>query len=206
MKQTTAKTVEDVLNWIETKPHHYAASDEEPGFFILKGRDHKLRIPDAIHALTHPFVQPGGEFDRRMYRATGAGLARIGQSPLMHLHHDEEMDKFLEGVVGAIEATSEEQHNLWKRWSQELGKTWEQVNPGLLPTIGSLAGMPICLSLSKVKVNGAPILFYYASSQVVDHRVVEKWIECQLPASAKSKDGRINKSDATNAHIVLNGV
>lgn len=26
MKQTTAKTVEDVLNWIETTPHHYAAA------------------------------------------------------------------------------------------------------------------------------------------------------------------------------------
>lgn len=82
MKQLTAKTVEDVLNWIETKPHHYAASDEEPGFFILKGRDHKLRIPDAIHAQTSGLVQPGDEFDRRMYRATEAGLARLRPAPI----------------------------------------------------------------------------------------------------------------------------
>ena len=87
MKQTTAKTVEDVLNWIETTPHHYAASDDEPGFFILKGRDRRLRIPNAVHAQTEGLVRPGDEFDRRVYRATEAGLARI-RPATMCLHEN----------------------------------------------------------------------------------------------------------------------
>jgi len=78
MKQKTAKTVEDVLNWIETTAHHYAATDDEEGFFILKGHGNKLRIPNDIQAQTHDLVEPSNDqFDTRMFRANRKGRARL---------------------------------------------------------------------------------------------------------------------------------
>lgn len=78
MSQKTAKTVEDVLNWIEATPHHYASVCDEPGFFILKGYGDKLRIPYFIQDKTLRLVEPSKDkFDNRMYRATKSGRARL---------------------------------------------------------------------------------------------------------------------------------
>lgn len=77
MGQVTAKTVADVLEWIETTPHHIASTIEEPGFFVLRGYGCKLRIPIAVHAQTKGLVKPGKRFDTRMYRATIPGRLRL---------------------------------------------------------------------------------------------------------------------------------
>lgn len=76
MRQLTAKSVEDVLNWVETTEHHYA-SVEDPGFMILKGYSAVLRIPEPIRKASANLIEPGKEFDTRMYRATAAGKARL---------------------------------------------------------------------------------------------------------------------------------
>ena len=73
-KQKTAKSVEDVIRWVETTPHHRGSWDEEDGFFILSGRGTKLRIPEKLQRQTRGLIKPGDRFDRRMYRATEAGL------------------------------------------------------------------------------------------------------------------------------------
>lgn len=81
MAQLTAKTVEDVLRWIENTPHHYASVCDEPGFFILKGYGDKLRIPMALQEKTLKLVEPSkSRFDNRMYRATKSGRARLRRS------------------------------------------------------------------------------------------------------------------------------
>ena len=79
MKQLTPKTVEEALQWIETNQHHYAAVDDEPGFFILKGYGAKLRIPNALQRQMTDLVGPSPHsHDDRMYRATNAGRKVIG--------------------------------------------------------------------------------------------------------------------------------
>lgn len=77
MGQKTAKTVEDVLQWIETTPHHIASVCDEPGFLVLRGQFDKLRIPRVLQAKTSRLIRPGGRFDTRMYRATKSGRARL---------------------------------------------------------------------------------------------------------------------------------
>lgn len=80
MKQTTAKGVVDVLRWIETNDHHYAAWDEEDGFLILKGRTAKLRIPEKVNAEALELVEPSRvQFDTRMFRASKKGRAVLRQ-------------------------------------------------------------------------------------------------------------------------------
>jgi hypothetical protein len=89
MTQLTAKTVEDVLRWVESTAHHsaawrpkhgrgYAQLDDPEACLVLAGYGDTLRIPAAIHKLTDKLVEPSREkFDTRMYRATKAGRARL---------------------------------------------------------------------------------------------------------------------------------
>jgi hypothetical protein len=112
---------------------------------------------------------------------------------------DKEMDDFLDGVVGCCEASSFEQHLLWKEnVDRETPMSWEQVNPGLMPTIGTIKRRPVCLSMFIVIIDGYRILFYDACSQVVDHEMVRQWLRKALPKSAMRKDGFPNNADAMN--------
>jgi hypothetical protein len=76
MKQLTAKTVEDVLGWIESTPHH--KGKVEAKFFVLEGHHDRLRIPRALCADAAPLYHASpDQHDTRMYRATPAGKARL---------------------------------------------------------------------------------------------------------------------------------
>ena len=77
---TRAKTILDVLVWIETNEHHYAdASDGK--VFILRGHGAELRAPFELWQKVSPRVETARDpFDSRMYRATPYGnkLIRVG--------------------------------------------------------------------------------------------------------------------------------
>lgn len=86
MKQLTAKSVEDVLRWMESTPHHKGAvvgidySTNPPtrlpeARFILSGYHARLIIPFDIHEMAAPLYSPGGYFDTRMYRPNTKGRA-----------------------------------------------------------------------------------------------------------------------------------
>lgn len=77
MIQKTAKTVADVLEWIETTEHHSASVCTEPGFLVLKGYHDKLRVPRAIWRKSTKCVRPGNRFDTRMYRITATGRVHL---------------------------------------------------------------------------------------------------------------------------------
>lgn len=52
MKQLTAKTPEQVKEWIEAHAHHIASAEGPPAaptHLMLQGREHRLRIPKAVH-------------------------------------------------------------------------------------------------------------------------------------------------------------
>lgn len=116
---------------------------------------------------------------------------------------DRELTAFLSGVVGVVEANSFEQGCLWERYTGEHKAKWIARNDGLLEGIGTLDGMPICLSLRTADVNGNKLLFIDATSQVVDHRQIGEWLSNNLPPSCRWPDGRINKVDAMNFHNVF---
>ena len=113
-----------------------------------------------------------------------------------------ELDKWLAGATGAVEATDFERFCLWKDHTERGGK-WESEAQGLMLGCGDLGDMQISLSLFHASVDGKKIVFYNAPSQVVDHRQVEAWIEKHMPASARRESGAVHKTDANNFHIVL---
>lgn len=110
----------------------------------------------------------------------------------------EELDRYLEGVVGAIEDSS----SLAVSYIYEkVGKEgWgENRGGGFLHTVGEVGDMPVCVSLLTYTIRGHKILFVEPTSQVVDHRMVRQWIEEVLPQSAWH-EGRqqFRISDANN--------
>lgn len=74
-----------------------------------------------------------------------------------------------------IEATSYEQLMLWQEWNGKVA--WKQDNLGWLETVGFLDNMPVCISIMRVNLNGHWVLFWFPTSQVVDHRLIDKWLD-----------------------------
>lgn len=111
---------------------------------------------------------------------------------------------FLTGIVGVVEATSAEKFYLWKDYHNDTKRvTWKQGLSGPLVKIGELDNRPIMLSLFVDEVNGHRILFIECTSQVVDWVLIDAWLVQNIPQSAISESGHINKQNAMNFWNVL---
>ena len=134
---------------------------------------------------------------RKLDKAIG-GL-ELDRSP------DDQMTKFLEGVVGCVEADSFARFMLWKenedRKPQDK-REWSSNNSGLSTRVGMIADHEIWLSLQTAVIGGHKILFYSADGRVVDHDKVRSWLECRLPYTA-FEGTRLNNTDAMNFHNVF---
>lgn len=95
-----------------------------------------------------------------------------------------------------VEATDFEQLVLWDKWHDKLD--WQEISRGLLRTIGELDDRPICVSLLWSLLNGKPVCFYEATSQVVDYELVNEWRNKTFHAA-----GHCN---AMNFHLCLHVV
>lgn len=117
---------------------------------------------------------------------------------------DREITDFLAGVVGVVEANSYEHHMLWSENEQrEKPLPWKQNNCGLGETVGHIGKMPVFVSLFTAEVDGHKLLFIFPTSQVIDHRMIEKWLKRTLPRTAFCEGGYVNKTDAMNFHNVF---
>ncbi len=132
---------------------------------------------------------------------------------------DEGIKKFLNDVMGAVEANSYEHHSLWSEYSQEYKNSfmkgynddrvrfsWKQGLSGHLIPIGEIGGLEIWLSLFINEVDGHKILFYYVTSRASDSAQVEDWLKKNLPETAKSSNGWFNKTDAMNFCNILHDI
>lgn len=93
-------------------------------------------------------------------------------------------------TVFCVEATSHEIHMLWRdfaddRTAREYGPPtkrrvkWEQLNPGSMPTIGTLGKRPICLTIFWVRIDGQVVMFYEATSELVDWAKIRAWLDIE---------------------------
>lgn len=116
---------------------------------------------------------------------------------------DDELKRFVEGAVGFCAATREEQHGVWSRLVQyrQPSVDWKQ-HGGIGVTIGYLDNRPVHVALSHIDVAGYKVIFYEATSTVVDYDMVRVFINKLAPASARSGD-RLNHTDAGNMSNIL---
>jgi hypothetical protein len=83
-------------------------------------------------------------------------------------------------------------------------KSWEDLGSGFMITVGYFGEYPVCIDLQWTKIGGKWVCFYYPCSQVVDHRMVDKWMRENF--EGKTKDGRWAHSDANNFVSCLAGI
>lgn len=127
--------------------------------------------------------------------------------------NDAEFARRLKDTKFVLDATHDEMFMIWEKFSDEaMHKNpdfnkykFEQMNPGVSLTIGTLAGMPVCMSLFWWKINGVLIMVHECTSQVVDHRMVDKWLEKNC---CPRWDGgsRLAHCNTANFHHVLDFV
>lgn len=136
----------------------------------------------------------------------------LSKSAMVNSPRDPELVKFLEGVVGVVEANSYEKMMLWVENSRRetplcdsglARMKWESSNHGIGRTIGYLASRPIHLGLIVNVINGHRILFLDVTSTVVDHDLIRDWLLTVLPASAIKENGYVRYEDAENLYAVL---
>lgn len=127
--------------------------------------------------------------------------------------NEAEFKKRLRETKFVVDATHDEMFMLWEKFSDEAMYKhpdfnkfrFEQMNPGVSQQIGTLDKRPVCISLFWWKINGVQIMVVEGTSQVVDHAMIEKWLEKHC---APRWDGgtRLAHCNAANFHHVLDFV
>lgn len=118
---------------------------------------------------------------------------------------DQQLETFLRGTVGICDATSFEELALWQTYHKEQGKSWQQ-HSGLLITVGKYMKRPVCISMMPVTIDGHKIMFIEATSQMVDHKMIDKWLDANMPDTARADRGNgkyLNRQNAMNFHNIL---
>jgi hypothetical protein len=111
----------------------------------------------------------------------------------------------------AVEADSFSYHALWRDHSHESrerrGKIveWQDVSQGWSKQVGSLDGRPVVVSLRWSYLDGQLVLFWHGTSQVVDYKMIEDWLDEHFKATYDNDTCKA-KCDASNFHHCLSAV
>jgi hypothetical protein len=124
---------------------------------------------------------------------------------------DETAESRLLQTKFAVEANNFEQFVLWSRHSKESPERtdpnpmqWQQVSPGWVVTVGTIDDRPCNISMTWNELDGMLVCFYYACSQVVDHKQIEAWLEENFKGTWGG--GRRATCDASNFHHCLDAL
>ena len=120
------------------------------------------------------------------------------------------MEQRLKATLCSVEATSFEEHSLWDKWSNQSKNSyssavaWEQLSDGWLPTVGRINDKPVCISLSWNFIDGQPVLFWDATSILVDYDMIHDWLKKMMPQVYV--DQVCLTTDAGNFHIIVHKI
>jgi predicted PolB exonuclease-like 3'-5' exonuclease len=102
----------------------------------------------------------------------------------------------IEKVLYGVEATEFEQNFLQQENSIKC--VWTEISLTETIQIGEYEGHPVMVELSWAVIKGTKVLFWRATSNVVDYRMVQKWVR----ENALTKDA--TTTNAMNFHNVFN--
>lgn len=115
-----------------------------------------------------------------------------------------DLERYLAGVYSVVEANSFEQMCLWERFTAKHTKSnWEEIGMGHSICIGRHDDKPVCITIMRANIFYKGVIFLDATSQVVDHAMIDMWIEENMPDSARGVNGRVRRSNAMNFHNAL---
>lgn len=122
-----------------------------------------------------------------------------------------ELKDMISKCCAFVEATTEERHYLWKdyakdsedegKWRPKQRVSWNYNRKcsGMMPQIGEFAGEAITLDIVFVDIEDKTVAFWWPCSNVVNYRVVQRWLEDVLPEETK-------RVDAGSFHHVVSAI
>lgn len=93
----------------------------------------------------------------------------------MLLNQNDPLRARLENVVFVAHVTTFEKICLWEKYKNDC--TWKADLSGQMCTIGHVAERPICIALSWADLDGQTVLFVEDTSQLVDHKMIDEWLD-----------------------------
>jgi len=85
------------------------------------------------------------------------------------------LEKRLSQVMFVVDANSFERLALWREYQHTV--KWEEDSSGFGEVIGQVGDMNVILSLNFATLNGQVVMFIEPTSQLVDYRMVDAWLE-----------------------------
>lgn len=115
-------------------------------------------------------------------------------------------DSWLPHVSYIVEATGFERQTLWNKYKDSV--KWDERTTGMMKHAGRLtvqdgdspSTLPVVMGLWFVVIDGRLVLFWEATSQVVDFRMVDHWLCTNLPHLFEKDMGVHLSCDAMNFH------
>lgn len=108
------------------------------------------------------------------------------------------IDQFTKGdnaIVGIVEAGGTcDSLYLYTLYKEEYNDRAGTMG-GPLVTVGTLDNRPICIALNVVVIRGKRVMLYNPTSQLVDHKMIEEYLDKTWPG--------IQRSDALNVHNLV---
>lgn len=122
---------------------------------------------------------------------------------------NKEDSKLFQDVAFVVVCSHTEKHFLWMtefdrpdpRLKEEHRiRSWEDAFSGHGVQIGELGGMPICLTVWSARIDGKKVAFVDVHSQVVDHRMVDAWLDHHAGHIRWDSGTRPARTNASNFH------
>jgi hypothetical protein len=110
---------------------------------------------------------------------------------------DEHLKIELAKTEYVVEANGFEYHSLWKEFNKEYG--WEENLRGHGVHVGDLAGKPVYISLRWAVVNEINMLFWYATSMVVDYGMIKEWFANNCDPMSGDRHARCDAMNFSHA-------
>lgn len=126
---------------------------------------------------------------------------------------DDTAENRLKETLFVVEATSFEEQALWcthaainssERKIYGKAVSWKQMH-GWLVTVGEFHKHPVCVSMHWNLIDGYPVMFYYATSRIVDHTMIDEWIDAHFSGTWDNGHRRA-KTDAMNFHHCIHAI
>jgi hypothetical protein len=93
----------------------------------------------------------------------------------MHLSPYDSLEKRLSYVMFVVDANSYERLALWREFQHAVD--WKEDSSGFGEVVGQVGDNNVNISLNFATLNGQVVMFIDTISQVVDHRMVDAWLE-----------------------------
>jgi hypothetical protein len=113
------------------------------------------------------------------------------------------IERKLAETVFIVEATDLERLMLWRDHAERTN--WQQDNPGTMIIAGHLDGRPVCVTLTWEIQCGQRVLFWEATSEVVDYKMIKAWF-AQNTHAPDWGGGRPARCNASNFHHCLDAI